>query len=57
MALDVGPVVPLIFLVGLVGLLPTAISFALIAREMLSAGSAYTWLTAPCPRPRASGSA
>ena len=40
-----GNVAPVVFLVALLCTLPTAISYALIAREIPSAGSAYTWLS------------
>ncbi len=40
-----GKVAPAIFLVALLCTLPTAVSYALIAREIPSAGSAYTWLS------------
>jgi amino acid transporter len=40
-----GKVAPAVFLVALVFTLPTAVSYALIAREIPSAGSAYTWLS------------
>lgn len=39
-----GAVEPFIFLVALVASLPTALSFAMVAREMPSAGSVYTWI-------------
>jgi amino acid transporter len=39
-----GAVVPFIFIVALVASLPTALSFAMVAREMPSAGSVYTWI-------------
>jgi amino acid transporter len=42
---DAGNVAPAVFLVALICTLPTAISFALIAREIPSAGSAYAWLS------------
>ena len=44
LALDVGIIAPLMFIVGLLIALPTAISYAVIAGVMPSAGSAYTWL-------------
>jgi amino acid transporter len=44
LALDVGVIAPLLFFVGLLIAIPTAISYAVIARVMPSAGSAYTWL-------------
>lgn len=44
LALDVGAIGPLIFALGLLIALPTAISYAVIARVMPSSGSAYTWL-------------
>lgn len=40
-----GKVGPFVFLLALACTLPTAISYALIAREIPSAGSAYTWLS------------
>ena len=40
-----GKVGPLVFLLSLACTLPTAVSYALIAREIPSAGSAYTWLS------------
>lgn len=44
LALDVGVIAPFMFVIGLLIALPTAISYAVIARVMPSAGSAYTWL-------------
>ena len=44
LAQDVGVIGPLIFVLGLFIALPTAISYAVIARVMPSSGSAYTWL-------------
>lgn len=44
LALDVGIIGPLLIVLGLIIALPTAVSYAVIAREMPSAGSAYTWL-------------
>jgi amino acid transporter len=40
-----GNIAPAVFLVALLCILPTAASFALIAREIPSAGSGYTWLS------------
>jgi amino acid transporter len=40
----VGKATPLVFLVALVVSAPTAISYAVICREMPSAGSAFTWV-------------
>ena len=40
-----GKAAPAVFLIALILTLPTAISYALIAREVPSAGSAYTWLS------------
>jgi len=40
-----GRVAPAIFLLALLCTLPTAVSYALISREIPSAGSAYTWLS------------
>jgi len=42
LAQDVGQIGPLLFALGLLIALPTAISYAVIAREMPSSGSAYT---------------
>ena len=39
-----GAVEPFIFIVALIASLPTALSFAMVAREMPSAGSVYTWI-------------
>jgi amino acid transporter len=39
-----GAVVPFIFFIALLASLPTALSFAMVAREMPSAGSVYTWI-------------
>ena len=44
LAQDVGVIGPLIFIFGLLIAMPTAISYAVIARVMPSSGSAYTWL-------------
>ncbi len=44
LAQDVGVIGPLLFALGLLIALPTAISYASIARVMPSSGSAYTWL-------------
>ncbi len=44
LAQDIGVISPLIFALGLLIALPTAISYASIARVMPSSGSAYTWL-------------
>lgn len=44
LAQDVGIIGPLLFALGLLIALPTAISYATIARVMPSSGSAYTWL-------------
>jgi amino acid transporter len=40
-----GKVAPAVFLLALLCTLPTAVSYALISREIPSAGSAYTWLS------------
>jgi amino acid transporter len=40
-----GLAAPAVFLVALLCTLPTAVSYSLIAREIPSAGSAYTWLS------------
>jgi amino acid transporter len=42
---DSGEVAPAVFLLALLCTLPTAVSYALIARELPSAGSAYSWLS------------
>jgi putrescine importer len=39
-----GAVTSLIFVIGLLIALPSAISYAMVARELPAAGSAYTWL-------------
>jgi putrescine importer len=44
LAQDIGVISPLIFALGLLIALPSAISYASIARVMPSSGSAYTWL-------------
>ncbi len=44
LATNAGVVAPLVFFISLVASLPTAISYALVSREMPSSGSAYTWL-------------
>lgn len=40
-----GNVAPSLFIVALLCILPTSLSFAFIAKELPSAGSAYTWLS------------
>jgi amino acid transporter len=42
---EAGRVAPAVFLLALVCTMPTAVSYALISREIPSAGSAYTWLS------------
>lgn len=42
---EAGRVAPAVFLAALACILPTAVSYALISREIPSAGSAYTWLS------------
>jgi amino acid transporter len=44
MVVKAGAVAPLIFLMAMIASLPTALSFALVAKEMPTAGSAYTWI-------------
>jgi len=44
LATSAGVVAPVIFFFSLLASLPTAISYALVSREMPSSGSAYTWL-------------
>lgn len=44
LATSAGKIAPVIFFISLVVSLPTAISYALVSREMPSSGSAYTWL-------------
>src|SRR2546425_7339803 len=44
LATNAGVVAPVVFFISLVASLPTAISYALVSREMPSSGSAYTWL-------------
>jgi amino acid transporter len=39
-----GIVAPLIFLIALLISIPTAISYAMVSKELPSAGQAYTWL-------------
>ena len=42
---EAGRVAPAVFLLALFCTMPTAVSYALISREIPSAGSAYTWLS------------
>ena len=42
---EAGRTAPFIFLLALLCTIPTAISYALISKEIPSAGSAYTWLS------------
>jgi amino acid transporter len=42
---EAGRVAPAIFLLALLCTIPTAISYAMISKEIPSAGSAYTWLS------------
>lgn len=42
---DAGEVAPAVFLLALICTLPSAVSYALIARELPSAGSGYSWLS------------
>jgi amino acid transporter len=42
---EAGRTAPVIFLLALLCTIPTAISYALISKEIPSAGSAYTWLS------------
>lgn len=44
LATNAGVVAPVVFFFSLLASLPTAISYALVSREMPSSGSAYTWL-------------
>jgi amino acid transporter len=44
MVVKAGAVAPLIFFMAMIASLPTALSFALVAKEMPTAGSAYTWI-------------
>jgi amino acid transporter len=44
MALNVGIVGPLVYLVAMIATLPTAYTYSSVAREISSAGQAYTWL-------------
>src|SRR5438128_9990803 len=39
-----GTVAPFIFIMAMLASLPTALSFAVISREMPAAGSVYTWV-------------
>jgi amino acid transporter len=43
-ALTAGSSIPFVFLLALIITLPTAISYAMISKEIPSSGSAYTWL-------------
>src|SRR5512146_1091808 len=40
-----GKVAPAVFLISMVLTLPTAFSYAIVSREIPSAGAAYTWLS------------
>ena len=51
MASIVGLPTPLIFLAALAISIPTAVSYALVNREMPSAGSAFTWVSKTLSRP------
>lgn len=42
---EAGRAAPAVFLMALICTLPTAVSYALISKEIPSAGSAYTWLS------------
>jgi putrescine importer len=55
MASIVGLPTPLIFLAALAISIPTAVSYALVNREMPSAGSAFTWVGKTLSRPMAIG--
>jgi amino acid transporter len=44
MVKDGGQTTPFVFLIALLATLPTALSYAMISREIPSSGSAYTWL-------------
>ena len=44
MALNAGPVAPLVYFACLLATLPTAYCYASVARQVPSAGQAYTWL-------------
>ncbi len=44
MTIATGPIAPLIYLLALIISLPTAISYAMVSKEIPSAGQAYTWL-------------
>jgi amino acid transporter len=39
-----GPIAPLIFLIALLVSIPSAVSYAMVSKELPSAGQAYTWL-------------
>ena len=39
-----GPIAPFIFVLALIISIPTAISYAMVSKELPSAGQAYTWL-------------
>jgi len=55
MASIVGLPTPLVFLAALAVSIPTAVSYALVNREMPSAGSAFTWVGKTLSRPVAIG--
>jgi len=44
MSITAGKIAPLIFLVALLISLPTAVSYAMVSKELPAAGQAYTWL-------------
>ncbi len=44
MSTTTGKIAPLIFLVALLISLPTAVSYAMVSKELPAAGQAYTWL-------------
>jgi alpha-mannosidase len=50
-AKSAGKTVPLVYVIALLVSLPTAISYALVSRELPSAGSAYTWLWEALSKP------
>ena len=44
MSIATGPIAPLIYMLALLISLPTAISYAMVSKEIPAAGQAYTWL-------------
>jgi amino acid transporter len=42
--LKAGPIMPFVFFIALIVSIPTAISYAMVSKELPTAGQAYTWL-------------